>query len=115
MMSIFFTYNLLWIDSLTIVSSYIEIRIVLPEIWKAGGQIDLPPPPPPPPKKKNKNKKTKKLPSKTPALLGLKLLQLHCFIKLRITELYICTRILSDFILVLYQRKTNSQYFHRSL
>ena len=56
MMSIFFTYNLLWIDCLTIVSGYIEIRIVLPEIWKAGGQIDPAPPPPPPPKNKNKQK-----------------------------------------------------------
>ena len=40
-MSVFFTFNRLKIDCLTIVSSYFEIRYVFHEIWK-GGQIDPP-------------------------------------------------------------------------
>ena len=47
---------------LTIAQSYIDIRLVLLEMGRVG-QIDRPPPPPP----------QKKLPSKSPALLGLKI------------------------------------------
>ena len=40
-MSVFFTFNRLKIDCLTIVSSYIEIRYVFHEVWK-GDQIEPP-------------------------------------------------------------------------
>ena len=44
MMSAFFHFQHTSIDYLTIVQSYIDIRLVLLEIWKEkGAQIDTPP------------------------------------------------------------------------
>ena len=40
MMSTFFTYNELWIGCLTVVKSFIDIRLVLLEIWRED-QVDF--------------------------------------------------------------------------
>ena len=40
MMSAFFTYNELWIGCLTVVQSFIDIRLVLLEIWRED-QVDF--------------------------------------------------------------------------
>ena len=52
----FFTFHILWIYCLTIVLNYIDIRLVLREIWR-WGQIDPPPLPPFPTTEKSYSQK----------------------------------------------------------